>query len=367
MAIRVAINGFGRIGRLTARVMKQRGDEIDLVAVNDLTSTDMLANLFKYDSAHGRFAGEVSHDKENIIIKGDKLRVLKETDPRKLPWKDMGVDIVIESTGRFTGTTKIDDKGKEVLGYDEHIKAGAKKVILSAPAKDKPDLTCVIGVNHKQLTKEMKFISNASCTTNCLAPIAKVLHESFGILSGLMTTVHAYTNDQRLQDLAHDDAYRARAAGVNIIPSSTGAAKAVGEVLPALKGKLTGIALRVPVVTGSVVDLTANLGKEVTKYDINDAMKAASEKKLEDGGLKGILGYSTDPLVSSDIVHDPRSSIFVPDWTYVLGLGKTVPDREDPTKTVDLGTFVKIMSWYDNEWGYSSRTADLVVMLGKLL
>ncbi len=362
MAIRVAINGFGRIGRLTARVMKQRKDEIDLVAINDLTSTDMLANLFKYDSAHGRFEGDVSHDKENILIEGDKLRVLKETDPSRLPWKEMGVDIVIESTGRFTGKAK---DGKP--GYDSHITAGAKKVILSAPAKDKPDLTCVIGVNHKQLTKEMKFISNASCTTNCLAPVARVLQESFGILSGLMTTVHAYTNDQRLQDLAHDDAYRARAAGVNIIPSSTGAAKAVGEVLPALKGKLTGIALRVPVVTGSVVDLTANLGKEVTKYDINDAMKAAAEKPLEEGGLKGILGYSNDPLVSSDIVHDCRSSIFVPDWTYVLGLGKTAPDREDPNKTVDLGTFVKILSWYDNEWGYSSRTADLVVMLGKLL
>ena len=347
MAIRVAINGFGRIGRLTARVLKQRKDEIDLVAINDLTSTDMLANLFKYDSAHGRFEGEVSHDKDNILIDGDKLRVLKETDPSKLPWKEMNVDIVIESTGRFTGKTK---DGKP--GYDAHIAAGAKKVILTAPAKDKPDLTCVIGVNHKQLTKEMQFISNASCTTNCLAPIAKVLHESFGILSGLMTTVHAYTNDQRLQDLAHDDPYRARAAAVNIIPSSTGAAKAVGEVLPDLKGKLTGIALRVPVVTGSVVDLTANLRDEVTKDQVNAAMKAASEKSLKDGGLQGILGYSTDPLVSSDIVHDPRSSIFVPDWTIVLG---------------DKGKFVKVMSWYDNEWGYSSRTADLVVMLGKLL
>lgn len=347
MAIRVAINGFGRIGRLTARVLKERGDEIDLVAINDLTSTEMLANLFKYDSAHGRFNGDVSHDKENILIGGDKLRVLKETDPNKLPWKDLGVDIVIESTGRFTGRAK---EGKP--GYDSHIVAGAKKVILSAPAKDKPDLTCVIGVNHKQITKEMKFISNASCTTNCLAPLARVLHESFGIESGLMTTVHAYTNDQRLQDLAHDDPYRARAAGVNIIPSSTGAAKAVGEVLPDLKGKLTGIALRVPVVTGSVVDLTANLRDEVTKDQLNAAMKAASEKHLKEGGLQGILGYSTDPLVSSDIVHDPRSSIFVPEWTYVLG---------------DKGKFIKVMAWYDNEWGYSSRTADLVVLLGKML
>src|SRR5687768_3533485 len=330
MAVRVAINGFGRIGRLTARVMKGRGSEFDLVAVNDLTSTEMLASLFKYDSAHGRFDGEVRAQGDSIIINGDELKVLKETDPNKLPWKELGVDIVIESTGRFTGKAK---DGKP--GYDSHITAGAKKVILSAPAKDKPDLTCVLGVNHKQLTKEMKFISNASCTTNCLAPIAKVLHESFGILSGLMTTVHAYTNDQRLQDLAHDDAYRARAAGVNIIPSSTGAAKAVGEVLPDLKGRLTGIALRVPVVTGSVVDLTANLRDEVTKDEVNSAMKAASEKSLKDGGLQGILGYSTDPLVSSDIVHDPRSSIFVPDWTIVLG---------------DKGKFVKVMSWYDNEW-----------------
>jgi glyceraldehyde 3-phosphate dehydrogenase len=347
MAIKVAINGFGRIGRLTARVMKERGEEIDLVAINDLTSTDMLANLFKYDSAHGRFDGEVSHDKDNILINGDKLRVLKETDPAKLPWKEMGVDIVIESTGRFTAKAK---DGKP--GYDSHITAGAKKVILSAPAKDKPDLTCVIGVNHLQLTKEMTFISNASCTTNCLAPVAKVLHEAFGIESGLMTTVHAYTNDQRLQDLAHDDPYRARAAAVNIIPSSTGAAKAVGEVLPALKGKLTGFALRVPVVTGSVVDLTANLAKEVTKDEVNAAMKAASEKPLQDGGLAGVLGYCKDPLVSSDIVHDSRSSIFVPDWTLVLG---------------DKGKFAKVMSWYDNEWGYSSRTADLVVLLGKML
>jgi len=347
MKVRVAINGFGRIGRLTARVMKERGSEFDLVAVNDLTSTDMLANLFKYDSAHGRFAGDVSHDGDNIVINGDKLKVLKETDPAKLPWKEMGVDIVIESTGRFTGRAK---DGKP--GYDSHVTAGAKKVVLSAPAKDKPDLTCVIGVNHLSITKEMQFISNASCTTNCLAPIAKVLHESFGIESGLMTTVHAYTNDQRLQDLAHDDPYRARAAAINIIPSSTGAAKAVGEVLPALKGKLTGIALRVPVPAGSVVDLTANLSKDASKDDINNAMKAASEKALSEGGLKGILGYSTDPLVSSDIVHDERSSIFVPDWTYVIG---------------DKGKFVKVLSWYDNEWGYSSRTADLVALLAKML
>ncbi|MFO0886526.1 MAG: type I glyceraldehyde-3-phosphate dehydrogenase [Pirellulales bacterium] len=347
MAVRVAINGFGRIGRLTARVMKLRGQEFDLVAVNDLTSTDMLANLFKYDSAHGRFPGEVRAEGDTIHINGDKLKVLKETDPAKLPWKDLGVDIVIESTGRFTGRAK---DGKP--GYDSHIAAGAKKVVLSAPAKDKPDLTCVIGVNHNEITTAMQCISNASCTTNCLAPVAKVLHENFGIESGLMTTVHAYTNDQRLQDVAHDDHYRARAAALNIIPSSTGAAKAVGEVLPALKGKLTGIALRVPVPTGSVVDLTANLGKEVTKDEINAAMKQAAETPIAQGGLQGILGYTNDPLVSSDIVHDDRSSIFVPEWTYVLG---------------DKGKFVKVMSWYDNEWGYSSRTADLVAMLSKML
>jgi glyceraldehyde 3-phosphate dehydrogenase len=347
VTIRVAINGFGRIGRLTSRILKSRGKEFDLVAINDLTSTQMLATLFKYDSAHGRFEGEVSHDENHLIINGDKMKVLKETDPSKLPWKDLGVDIVIESTGRFTGRAK---DGKP--GYDSHVTAGAKKVVLSAPAKDKPDLTCVIGVNHQQITKEMKFISNASCTTNCLAPLAKVLHETFKIESGLMTTVHAYTNDQRLQDLPHEDAYRARAAAINIIPSTTGAAKAVGEVLPELKGKLTGMSLRVPVPAGSVVDLTCNLGKEVTKEDVNNAVKAASEKPLESGGLKGILGYSTDPLVSSDIVHDSRSSIFAPDWTYVLG---------------DKGKFVKVMSWYDNEWGYSSRTADLVAMLAKML
>lgn len=347
MTVRVAINGFGRIGRLTTRVMKSRGKEFDVVAVNDLTSTEMLATLFKYDSAHGRWDGDVSHDENSITINGDKIKILKETDPSKLPWKDLGVDIVIESTGRFTGRAK---DGKP--GYDSHLTAGAKKVVLSAPAKDKPDLTCVIGVNHNQITKEMTTVSNASCTTNCLAPIAKVLHEAFGIESGLMTTVHAYTNDQRLQDLPHDDAYRARAAALSIIPSSTGAAKAVGEVLPALKGKLTGIALRVPVPTGSVVDLTANLGKEVSAADINAAMKKAAETPLASGGLQGILGYCTDPIVSADIVHDPRSSIFVPDWTYVLG---------------DKSKFVKVMSWYDNEWGYSSRTADLVTMLAKLL
>ncbi len=347
MAVKVAINGFGRIGRLTARVLKSRGQEFDLVAVNDLTSTDMLATLFKYDSAHGRWDGEVGSDESNLIINGDKVKVLKETNPEKLPWKDLGVDIVIESTGRFTNRAK---DGKP--GYDSHVTAGAKKVVLSAPAKDKPDLTCVIGVNHDKITKDMKFISNASCTTNCLAPVAKVLHEAFGIETGLMTTVHAYTNDQRLQDLPHDDAYRARAAAVSIIPSSTGAAKAVGEVLPALKGKLTGFALRVPVPTGSVVDLTANLAKEVTVDDINLAMKKAAETPLDKGGLQGILGYCEDPIVSADIVHDPRSSIFVPDWTLVLG---------------DKGKFVKVMSWYDNEWGYSTRTADLVAMLAKML
>lgn len=347
MAVKVAINGFGRIGRLTFRVMASRPSEFEVVAINDLTSTDMLANLLKYDSAQGRFDGTVTSDKDNLYVNGKTVRVLKETDPNKLPWGDMGVDIVIESTGRFTNRSK---DGKP--GYDSHVTAGAKKVVLSAPAKDKPDLTCVIGVNHNLVTADMKYISNASCTTNCLAPVAKVLEESFGIESGLMTTVHAYTNDQRVQDLAHEDAYRARAAAVNIIPSTTGAAKAVGEVLPSLKGKLTGFSLRVPVPTGSVVDLTANLKTEVTAAELNAAMKAASEKSLADGGLAGILGYCEDPIVSSDIIQDSRSSIFVPDWTCVLG---------------DKGKFVKVMSWYDNEWGYSCRTADLVAMLAKML
>ncbi len=341
MAIRVAINGFGRIGRLTFRNMMARSGDFEVVAINDLTDTQMLATLLKYDSNHRRYPGQVSFDDANIIVDGKKIHVCKEPDPSKLPWSDMKVDVVIESTGRYTARAK---DGKP--GYDSHLKAGAKKVVLSAPAKDEPDLTVVLGVNDDKLTSSMKCVSNASCTTNCLAPIAKVLNDSFGIESGLMTTVHAYTNDQRLHDLPHDDAYRARSAAINIIPSSTGAAKAVGLVIPELNGKLTGVALRVPVSTGSVVDLTANLKASVTVEDINAAMKKAA-----DGPMKGILCYTEDPIVSTDIIGDPHSSIFAADFTQVLG---------------KKGTLVKVISWYDNEWGYSCRTADLVARIGKM-
>jgi glyceraldehyde 3-phosphate dehydrogenase len=341
VAIRVAINGFGRIGRLTFRNFMDRASEFEVVAVNDLTDNRTLATLLKYDSIHGRYPGEVQYDDEYLTVDGKKIRALAERDPAKLPWKDMNVDIVVESTGIFTSRAT-DAKA----GYDTHLKAGAKKVILSAPAKDAPDLTCVLGVNDDQLTADMKCVSNASCTTNCLAPVAKVLNDQYGIESGLMTTVHAYTNDQNMQDQPHKDLYRARAGALNIIPTSTGAAKAVGLVIPDLKGKLTGIALRVPVPTGSVVDLTVNLNKATTADEINAAMKAAAE-----GPMKGILCYTTDPIVSTDIIHDPHSSIFAADFTQVLG---------------DKGKLVKVISWYDNEWGYSCRTVDLASMMGKM-
>ncbi len=339
MAIRVAINGFGRIGRLTFRVMQERAKDFEVVAINDLTSNETLATLLKYDSIHRRFNGKVDYDAENLVVDGKKIRVFEERDPAKLPWGDLGVDVVIESTGVFTARKK---EGKP--GYDSHLDAGAKRVVLSAPAKDEPDLTVVLGVNDDKLTKGMKCISNASCTTNCLAPVAKVLHETFGIERGLMTTVHAYTNDQGVQDMPHKDLYRARAAAQNIIPTSTGAAKAVGLVIPDLKGKLTGIALRVPVATGSVVDLTVDLAKKATAAEINAAMKAAAE-----GPLKGILCYTEDAIVSSDIIGDAHSSIFAAPWTQVM--------QDD---------MVKVVSWYDNEWGYSVRTADLVTKFAKL-
>jgi glyceraldehyde 3-phosphate dehydrogenase len=342
VAIRVAINGFGRIGRLTFRNLISRSSEFEVVAVNDLTDNAMLATLLKYDSVHRRFPGEVAHDSDNLIVNGKKILALAERDPAQLPWEKLGVDVVVESTGIFTGRAE----GSKP-GYDTHLKAGAKRVVLSAPAKDGADLTCVLGVNDDKLTKDLLCISNASCTTNCLAPVAKVLHDSFGIESGLMTTIHAYTNDQNVLDLPHKDAYRARAAAMNIIPTSTGAAKAVGLVIPELNGKLTGIAMRVPVPTGSVVDLTANLAKETTVEDINKAVKAAAE-----GPMKGILCYTEDPIVSSDIIGDPHSSIFAADFTQVLGKS---------------GKLVKVVSWYDNEWGYSCRTVDLVAKLGKFL
>jgi glyceraldehyde 3-phosphate dehydrogenase len=339
VAIRVAINGFGRIGRLTFRNLHARKNEFEVVAINDLTDNEMLATMLKYDSTHRRFPGKVEFDSDNLIVDGKKIRALSVRNPAELPWRDLKVDVVVESTGIFTGRAK---DGKP--GYDSHVEAGAKKVVLSAPAKDAPDLTCVLGVNDDKLTADMKYVSNASCTTNCLAPIAKVLHESFGIEKGLMTTVHAYTNDQQVQDFPHKDPYRARAAAVNIIPTSTGAAKAVGEVIPALKGKLTGISLRVPVATGSVVDLTAVMSRDVTKEEVNAAMKKAAE-----GPLKGILFYTEDPIVSTDVIGDPHSSIFAADFTQVLA-----------------GNLLKVVSWYDNEWGYSVRTADLIARIAKL-
>ena len=339
MATRVAINGFGRIGRLVFRNMVARSDEFEVVAINDLTDNRTLANLLKYDSIHRRFNGTVEHDENGLIVNGRHIRVYEERNPSQLPWKDLEVDIAIESTGVFTSRAA---GGKP--GYDSHLEAGARKVVLSAPAKDKPDLTCVMGVNDDRLTPEMRCVSNASCTTNCLAPMAKVLNDKFGIVKGLMTTVHAYTNDQRVQDLPHKDLYRSRAAAQNIIPTSTGAAKAVGLVIPELQGKLTGMAMRVPVGTGSVVDLTTILAREATAEEINTAMREAAE-----GPLKGILDYTEDPIVSSDIIGDSHSSIFVGDWTTVID-----------------GNMAKTVSWYDNEWGYSCRTVDLVAKLAKL-
>lgn len=339
MGIRVAINGFGRIGRLTFRNLMERSDEFEVVAVNDLTNNKTLATLLKYDSMHGRFPGTVESDDENLIVNGEKLRVFEERDPANLPWGDLNVDVVVESTGVFRGRAK---DGK--AGYDSHLAAGAKKVVISAPAKDAPDLTCVLGVNDDQITNDMKCISNASCTTNCLAPMAKVLNDEFGITSGLMTTIHGYTNDQNVLDAPHSDLYRARAAAVNIIPTSTGAAEAVALVIPELKGKLTGMAMRVPVPTGSVVDLVVNLEKEVSAEQVNAAIKAAA-----DSSLKGILEYSEDPLVSTDIIDNPHSSIFAADMTKVLDSNAKM---------------LKVISWYDNEWGYSCRTADLIAKIG---
>ncbi|MFM7162234.1 MAG: type I glyceraldehyde-3-phosphate dehydrogenase [Planctomycetaceae bacterium] len=339
MAVRVGINGFGRIGRILFRVMASRPSEFEVVAINDLGSPEALAMLLKYDSVQGRFPGTVKFEADGLVVNGKKIAICAEKDPRSLPWSKLGVDVAVESTGFFTGREK---DGKP--GYDSHLTAGARKVILSAPAKDKPDLTCVLGVNDSQLTAAHKCISNASCTTNCLAPMVKVLHETFGLEKGLMTTVHAYTNDQRVSDQLHADAHRSRAAALNIIPTSTGAAKAVGEVLPQVNGKLTGISLRVPVPAGSITDLTAVLSKNVTKEEINAAMKAASE-----GALKGILEYNEDPIVSSDVIGNSHSCVFDAPWTSVM-----------------QGNLVKVLGWYDNEYGYSTRTADLIAKVAKL-
>ena len=339
MAIRVGINGFGRIGRLVFRRMAEKPNVFDIVGINDITDTKTLAYLLKYDSVHRRFQGEVGCDAESLTVNGKKIKAMAIKDPATLPWRELGVDVVIESTGIFTARG-----GAGKVGYASHLDAGARKVILSAPAKDDPDLTCVLGVNDDRLTPEMKCISNASCTTNCLAPVAKILHEKFGIVKGLMTTIHAYTNDQRVLDLPHKDMYRARAAALNIIPTSTGAAKAVGLVIPALKGKMTGISMRVPVPTGSVVDLVVETAKPVTKEAVNAAIQEAAA-----GSLKGILKYTEDAIVSSDVIGDPHSSIFAADQTMVIG-----------------DNMLKIISWYDNEWGYSCRTADLIEKIGKM-
>ena len=316
-----------------------KAGKFEVVGINDITDTKTLACLLKYDSTHRRYNGTVECDEQNLIVDGKKIPVWAIKDPATLPWKEHGVDVVLESTGVFTARG-----GAGKPGYASHLDAGARKVVLSAPAKDDPDLTVVLGVNDNQLKPEHKCISNASCTTNCLAPVAMVLHEKFGIVKGQMTTVHAYTNDQRVLDLPHKDLYRARAAALNIIPTSTGAAKAVGLVIPALKGKLTGISLRVPVPTGSVVDLTCEMAKPVTKDAVNAAIKEAAA-----GPLRGILKYTDDPIVSSDVIGDPHSSIFAGDWTSVMG-----------------DTLLKVVSWYDNEWGYSCRSVDLIERIAAL-
>jgi len=340
MAIRVAINGFGRIGRLVMRVLAARKD-FEVVAINDLDEPKTLAMLLRYDSIHGRFEGEVSADEKNLLINGRKIPCLKEKAPAKLPWKDMGVDIAAECTGVFT--VKASEKG----GFGDHLTAGAKKVLLSAPAKDdkEVDATIVIGVNGDKLKKEHKFLSNASCTTNCTAPVVKVLHDNFRIVKGMISTIHAYTNDQRILDLIHKDLRRARAAALNIIPTTTGMSKAIGAVIPELKGKIEGVALRVPVPDGSIIDCSLEVEKDVDEKAVNAALKSAAE-----GPLKGILAYTEDPIVSSDIIGDPHSSIL--DGTM--------------TKCVKGMRVVKVLSWYDNEWGFSNRMADLMALAHKV-
>jgi glyceraldehyde 3-phosphate dehydrogenase len=331
MAIKIGVNGFGRIGRNFLRAARERGLDFDFVAVNDITDSETLAHLLKYDSVLGPFRGEVGVTADGISVDGDEIRVTSERDPANLPWKELGAQIVIESTGRFT---KGDDAKK-------HIEAGAEKVIISAPAKGE-DITIVMGVNDDAYDPaNHNVISNASCTTNCVAPMAKVLDDAFGIEQGFMTTVHAYTNDQQILDLPHEDLRRARAAAINIIPTSTGAAKATALVLPHLKGKLDGIAMRVPVPDGSVTDLVATLGREVTEDEVNEAFRAASEG----GSLRGLLVYTEDPIVSSDIVHSSASCTF------------------DSLSTMAMGRTVKIIGWYDNEWGYSNRLVDLTQLV----
>lgn len=346
MSVKIGINGFGRIGRnfFRAIVDQERNgvivggnwlapSDLEIVAINDLTDTKTLAHLLKYDSTLGRFNGTVSYSDDEIVVNGKAIKVSKEKDPAALPWGKYGVDIVIESTGIF-----VNEMARK------HLEAGAKKVIISAPAKNE-DITIVLGVNdHLYDNATHQVISNASCTTNCLAPMAKVIHEEFGIVKGLMTTIHAYTNDQRILDFAHSDLRRARAAAINMIPTTTGAAKAISLVLPELKGKLDGYAMRVPVPTGSATDLTVNLAKKASVEEINAALKNAAE-----GSLKGILSYMTDPIVSTDIVTDPHSSIV------------------DAALTSVMDDMAKVVSWYDNEWGYSNRLVDLTRLVAAKL
>ena len=332
--MRVAINGFGRIGRSVFRVLNNH-KEIEVVAINDIFDKGALVYLLKYDTVMGRFPGEVSLDGDILVVDNQKVKLLAEKIPGQLPWKELGVDIVVESTGIFRQRVQLED----------HISAGAKKVILTVPAKDEIDYTVVLGVNDEGLTKEHHIVSNASCTTNCLAPMAKVLHNAFGIELGVINTIHAYTNDQRLADVPHSDWRRSRAAAENVIPTTTGAARAVGKVLPELNGKLDGIAMRVPVPDGSVVDFNVRLNQNVTVDDINDAVRASAES----GPISKVLEYSTLPVVSTDIIGNKHSSIFDAPFTRVIG-----------------GNFVKTLNWYDNEWGYSNRVADLIDLLGNI-
>ncbi len=333
MSIKVAINGFGRIGRLVFKAAFEDKD-IEFVAINDLTDSKTLAHLLKYDSVHGRFPAEVKAEGDYLVVGNRKVKVLAVKDPAELPWKELGVEYVVESTGVFRTRDKV----------AKHLEAGAKKVLLTVPAKDEIDNTVVMGVNDDTLKPEHLIVSNASCTTNCLAPIVKVLHEKFGVKHGLMTTIHSYTNDQRILDLPHKDLRRARAAAMSMIPTTTGAARAVGKVIPELNGKLDGMAVRVPTPDGSLVDLVAELEKSVTVEEVNAAMKEAAE-----GSLKGILEYCEDPIVSVDIIGNNHSSIFD-------ALSTSVMD----------GKFVKVLSWYDNEWGYSNRCVDLLKKMASL-
>jgi glyceraldehyde 3-phosphate dehydrogenase len=333
MAIKVGINGFGRIGRLLFRAAVERNANIEFAAVNDIADSKTLAHLLKYDSVHGRAPFPVEAEKDAIVVKGKRILTLAQRDPAQLPWKQLGVYLAVESTGLFT------DREKATM----HLQAGAKKVLISAPAKN-PDATIVMGVNHKDYDPEKhNILSNASCTTNCVAPVARVLHENFGLRQALMTTAHAYTNDQRIQDLVHSDLRRARAGAINIIPTTTGAAVAATLVLPELSGRMNGVALRVPVPNVSIIDLTCILEKSTTKEEINAAFKKASE-----GSLKGILTYTEDPVVSSDFNHSTCSAAFDAQLTMVLG-----------------GNFVKVFAWYDNEWGFSCRMVELIELIGK--